>query len=94
MPDDRPTNEPVPLAVWLEELGGILGPPGGPGPTDEEQTALLDIARIAAHTSERISAPLSTYMAGLACASLPPRERGAALRSLAEQLGEKARTAE
>ena len=94
MPDDRPTSESIPLATWLEALGGILGPSGGPGPTDDEQTALLDIARIAAHTSERISAPISTYIAGLACAALPPGERGAALRSLAEQLEEKARTAE
>jgi hypothetical protein len=94
MPDDRPTSETIPLAIWLEALGGILGPSGGPGPTDEEQTALLDIARIAAHTSERISAPISTYIAGLACASLPPGERGAALRSLVVQLEEKVRTAE
>jgi len=88
MPDDHPTNELVPLAAWLEELGGILGPSGGLGLTDEEQDALLDIARIAAHTSERIAAPMSTFMAGLACASVPAAERGAALRSLVEQLEE------
>jgi len=88
MPDDRPTNELVPLAAWLKELGGILGPSGGLGLTDEEQDALLDIARIAAHTSERIAAPMSTFMAGLACASVPAAERGAALRSLVEQLEE------
>jgi hypothetical protein len=86
MPDDRPTSESIPLAVWLEKLGGILGPPGGPGLSDDEQTALLDIARIADHTSERIAAPLSTFMAGLACAELPPWERATTLRSLAEQL--------
>jgi hypothetical protein len=86
MPGDRPASEGIPLADWLEKLGGILGPSGGPGLSDEEQTALLDIARIAAHTSERIAAPLSTFMAGLACAELPPRERATALRSLAEQL--------
>ena len=94
MPDDRSTSETIPLAIWLKELGGLLGPSGGPGPTDEEQTALLDIARTAAHTSERISALLSTYIAGLACASLSPAERGVALRSLADQLEEKGRTAE
>ena len=61
MPDDRPASEMIPLALWLEKLGGILGPSGGPGLSEEEQTALLDIARIAAHTSERIAAPLSTF---------------------------------
>lgn len=94
MPEERPTSEAIPLAIWLEELGGILGPSGGPGLTDEEQTALLDIARIAAHTSERIAAPLSTFMAGVACAALPAGERAAALRALVEQLEEKPRVAE
>ena len=88
MPGDRPTTDPVPLAVWLEKIGDTLGPSGGPGLTEEEQAALLDIARIAAHTSERIAAPLSTYLAGLACAELPPAARGEALRSLAQQLEE------
>jgi hypothetical protein len=89
MPDDRPTNELVPLAVWLVVLGGILGPSGGPGLTEEETAALLDIARIATHTSERVAAPLTTFMAGVACAALPKGDRGAALLSLAEQLEER-----
>ena len=58
MPDDRPASESIPLAQWLEKLGGILGPSGGPGLRDDEQEALLDIARIAAHASERIAAPM------------------------------------
>ena len=87
--DDGAAGESVPLEEWLQKLANILGPAGGPGPTDDEQTALLDIARIAAHTSERIAAPLSTYMAGLACAELPARERAEALRSLVEQLEDK-----
>jgi hypothetical protein len=84
MPDDRPTIEPIPLADWLRDLGTTLELPEGV--TEEEQVALLDIARIAAHTSERIAAPLTTFMAGIACAALPPAERGTALRSLASQL--------
>lgn len=94
MPEERPRSDTIPLAIWLEELASILGPSGGPGLTDEEQTALLDIARIAAHTSERIAAPLSTFMAGVACASLPAGERGAALRALVEQLEEKSQVDE
>lgn len=89
MPEDRLTGEPIPLTEWLEDLGDILGPTGGLGLTEEEQAALLDIARIAAHASERISAPLSTFIAGLACAELPPAERGAALGSLVQQLEER-----
>jgi len=84
MPDDRPTPERIPLADWLKDLADSLELPEGV--TEEEQTALLDIARIAAHTSERVAAPITTFMAGIACAKLPPTERGAALRSLADQL--------
>lgn len=86
MPGDRPTGEAIPLTVWLEELAETLSPSGGPGPSEEENAALLDIARIAAHSSERIAAPLSTYMAGLACAKLPSAERAEALRSLVRRL--------
>lgn len=86
MPEDRPDNEVNALADWLEDLMRILGPPGGPGLTDEEQAALLDIARVAAHRSERIAAPLSTFLAGVAYGSLPTRERTTALRTLARRL--------
>lgn len=86
MPEDRPTREPIPLTEWLEKLGAILGPSGGPGLSEEEQAALLDIARIAAHASERVAAPLTTFLAGVACAGLPAAERGATLRSIADRL--------
>ena len=59
MSDDSSTNEPVSLAVWLADLRVILGPSGGPGLTEEDQVALLDVARIAA--------PSTTFVAGLAC---------------------------
>lgn len=86
MPEDRPTRESIPLTQWFETLGGILGPSGGPGLSEEEQAALLDIARIAAHDSERIAAPLTTFLAGVAYAGLSTTERAAALRALAERL--------
>ena len=41
--------------------------------TPDEQTALLDLARVAAHTSERISAPISTFLVGVAYAYEHPR---------------------
>jgi len=86
MPDDRPTGAPIPFATWLASVHEILGTAGGAELTADERDVLLDIARIAAHTSERITAPLTTFLAGVAYGSLPAGERLAALRSLASQL--------
>ena len=86
MPDDRPTGAPIPFATWLASVHEILGTAGGAELTADERDVLLDIARIAAHTSERITAPLTTFLAGVAYGSLPEGERLAALRSLASQL--------
>jgi len=86
MPDDSPVSGPIPLEAWLQRLANIMGPAGGPGLSDDEQAAILDVARLAAHKSERIAAPLTTFMAGLACAELQPWERAETLQSLVEQL--------
>jgi hypothetical protein len=37
---------------------------------------------VAAHRSERVAAPITTYLAGVAFAGLPPAERLARLRGL------------
>lgn len=78
--------EGVSLTAWLDDLHRIIGAEAGATITSDEQEALLDIARIAAHSSERIAAPLSTFLAGVAYGDLPPGERAAALRRLAERL--------
>ncbi len=76
----------IPLVDWLERLSEVL-PAGAQGTVSaEEQAALLDIARIAAHTSERIAAPISTYLAGLALATAEPDERVAALQRIVARL--------
>jgi len=71
---------------WLEVLRAHL--PAGvvdeAGP--EERAVLLDLARIAAHRSHRIAAPVTTYLAGVAYAGLPGAERLAKLRELATAL--------
>lgn len=85
MPEDRP-GAPIPYATWLATVHEILGDAGGAELTADERAALLDIARIAAHTSERITAPLTTFLAGVAYGSLPVGERLASLRSLASRL--------
>jgi len=46
---------------WLERFAGLMG---ADTPTDEEMDALLDLAATAAHSSERIAAPMACYMAG------------------------------
>jgi Domain of unknown function (DUF6457) len=79
------TDHPLSLAAWLDRLSGLL-PPSAPAVTSAEEAAILDLARIAAHTSVRIAAPISTFLAGMALASLEPQERVAALREVVAQL--------
>lgn len=81
-PDDRPLD----LEGWLVRLGGVLPAGVVAEAGTAERTALLDLARIAAHRSERIAAPITTYLAGIAFAGLPPAERLERLRDLAGAL--------
>ena len=74
------------LAEWLDVLGNRL-PPGAVDQVGAaEYAALLDLARIAAHRSERIAAPISTFVVGLVWADLPRAERLARLRELVTAL--------
>jgi hypothetical protein len=52
-------NAPDWLAAYAERLGV-------PAPTKDELTAVLDLAGVAAHGSQRIAAPVATWMAGRA----------------------------
>ncbi|MFA9432199.1 DUF6457 domain-containing protein [Egicoccus sp. AB-alg2] len=70
---------------WLERLCAAL-PGDVPAPTPAEREALLDLARVAAHTSERWTAPLSTFLVGVACAAHDPDTRVDAIRGLVRQL--------
>ena len=79
--------------TWFAQLLAALPPaPGaadGTAPTavsEPEREALLDLARIAAHTSERWTAPVSTFLVGVAYAALPADERTATLRTLVATL--------
>jgi hypothetical protein len=66
---------------WFAQLTAAL--PGAPRDvTDAERVALLDLARVAAHTSERWTAPVSTFLVGLAYADAPAEARAAAVREL------------
>ncbi len=56
-------NAPNWLAAYADRLGI-------PGPTKDELKAVLDLAGEAAHSSERIAAPVATWLAGRAGVSL------------------------
>jgi len=47
------------LAAYAEKVGV-------PAPTEDELNAVLDLAGVAAHSSQRIAAPVATWMAGKA----------------------------
>ncbi|MBA3876952.1 MAG: molybdopterin-guanine dinucleotide biosynthesis protein [Anaerolinea sp.] len=82
-PDDDRT---VSLDAWLERLRWQL--PAGTSLTisGAESAALLDLARVAAHTSERIAAPLSTFLAGVAFGGLPEGVRATRIAELVRSL--------
>ncbi len=56
------------LAAYAEKLGV-------PAPTQEELEAVLDLAGQAAHTSERIAAPVACWLAARAGVELEPAMR-------------------
>ena len=78
-------NRPSPmveLGAWLDEVRAELPASGNRALTPEEQTAILDLARVAARTSERISAPLTAFLAGVALAELSSGDRATKLRAV------------
>jgi hypothetical protein len=86
MPDERPADAAIPGAEWLARVRELAGPEAGPSLTQAEQDVLLDLARVAAHRSERITAPLTTFLAGVAYGSQAADERVRSLRQLLESL--------
>jgi hypothetical protein len=67
-------NAPDWLAIYAEKLGV-------PAPTKAELTAVLDLAGEAAHSSERIAAPVACWLAARAGADLETAMR------LAQEVG-------
>jgi hypothetical protein len=70
---------------WFERFVAEL-PDAPTDVSDEERASLLDLARVAAHTSERWTAPVTTFLAGVALATTPPDHRAATLRELVARL--------
>ncbi|MEX0953321.1 MAG: DUF6457 domain-containing protein [Nitriliruptoraceae bacterium] len=70
--------------AWFDRLADELEQRVEVG--DDERTLLLDLARVAAHTSERWTAPVSTWIVGAVLGSLPEDDRVARLRDLVATL--------
>jgi hypothetical protein len=73
------------LDQFLERVRSLLGP-NPPQATRGEIEAVLELARVAAHSSERRAAPVTTYLAGLVLAGAAPEAREAFLDDLVVKL--------
>ncbi len=67
------------MRQWLDDFAAVLGTAT---PTDAEVEALLALAGVAAHASERTAAPVSCWLAAKAGTS--PAEAAEAARRLAD----------
>lgn len=76
------------VAEWLDRVREGLGSTNdlALGPGDERE--LLELARIAAHRSERIAAPLTTFLVGVALAELPVADRADRISRMKARLSE------
>ena len=64
---------------WIDAFAAEIG---AEPPTADEFKAILDLAAVAAHSSERIAAPVACWIGGAAGASL------ADLQAAAERIGD------
>jgi len=69
----------------LDKIRTLLGP-DAPAVTEDEAEAVLELARVVAHASERRAAPVSAYLVGLAVAGAAPEARAAFLDELVIKL--------
>ena len=60
------TGSDTPGTTAVEWLAGFAEVIGAAAPGSEAMDALLDLAGVAAHASERIAAPIACWMAGVA----------------------------
>jgi hypothetical protein len=73
------------MQEMLDKVRALLGP-GAEGVSEDEAEAVLELARVVAHASERRAAPVSAYLAGLALAGTAPARRPAVLDELVSKL--------
>jgi hypothetical protein len=73
------------LHQFIERVRGLLGP-NPPSLGEGEIEAVLELARVAAHTAERRAAPVTAYLAGMVVAGAAPEAREAFLDDLVVKL--------
>ncbi|HEV8425111.1 MAG TPA: DUF6457 domain-containing protein [Actinomycetes bacterium] len=73
------------LNEFLERVRSLLGP-NPPVVGQGEIEAILELARVAAHSSERRAAPVTAYLAGLVLAGAAPEAREVFLDDLVVRL--------
>ena len=78
---ERPTAQ-----EWIAGFADQLPAGSGGVPATEEQRLILELSRVAAHGSERIAAPIASYMVGMALAQRDTGSRLTELRRLIETL--------
>ncbi len=57
---------------WIEKFAAAVG---ADRPTDDEFNAMLDLAGVAAHASERVAAPVACWIGGASGRSLEELQR-------------------
>jgi Domain of unknown function (DUF6457) len=78
-------DQPNELDAFLERVRSLLGP-NPPAVDPGEVEAILELARVAAHTSERRAPPVTTYLVGLVLGGAAPEAREAFLDDLVVKL--------
>ena len=73
-------------AEWIARFAEQLPTGGASVPSADEQRLILELSRIAAHSSERIAAPIASYMVGAAFAPLSAGERADRISLLVAEL--------
>ncbi len=73
------------MEEYIEKVRALLGP-DAPSVGADEAEAVLELARVAAHASERRAAPVTAYLVGMAVAGAAPEARSAFIDDLVVKL--------
>ena len=73
------------MEEFIDKVRSLLGP-DAPSVGEDEAEAVLELARVAAHTSERRAAPVTAYLIGMTVAGAAPEARTAFIDDLVVKL--------
>jgi len=73
------------MEEFIVKVRSLLGP-AAPAVGEGEIEAVLEVARVAAHSSERRAAPVTAYLIGMAVAGAAPEAREAFIDDLVVKL--------